>query len=83
MVRDRVSEGLDSWLQRAEGSTVRQLRGFAKRLWADHDAVRAAMTLEWSSGQTEGQINRLKALKRAMYGRADLDLLERRFLIAA
>jgi transposase len=41
------------------------------------------MTLEWSSGQTEGQINRLKTIKRAMYGRAGLDLLERRFLLAA
>ncbi|MBV8614386.1 MAG: transposase, partial [Acetobacteraceae bacterium] len=40
-------------------------------------------TLEWSSGQTEGQINRLKALKRAMYGRAGVGLLERRFLLAA
>jgi transposase len=83
LVRDRASEGLDPWLQRAEGSAVRQLRGFAKRLWADHDAVCAAMTLEWSSGQTEGQINRLKALKRAMYGRAGVGLLERRFLLAA
>jgi len=48
-----------------------------------YDAVRAAMALEWSSGQTEGQINRLKTIKRAMYGRAGLDLLERRFLLAA
>ncbi len=41
------------------------------------------MTLAWSNGQVEGQINRLKTLKRQMYGRADLDLLERRFLLAA
>ena len=52
-------------------------------LLADYDAVRAAVSLDWSSGQTEGQINRLKTLKRQMYGRASFDLLERRFLLAA
>jgi transposase len=45
--------------------------------------VRAALTLPWSSGQAEGQINRLKQLKRAMYGRASLDLLRRRLILAA
>jgi len=50
---------------------------------ADYDAVRAAMTVDWSNGQTEGQINRLKTIKRQMYGRAGLELLERRFLLAA
>jgi len=49
----------------------------------DYDAVRAALTLAWSNGPVEGQINRLKTLKRQMYGRANLDLLERRFLLAA
>lgn len=50
---------------------------------ADYDAVRAAVTLDWSNGPVEGQINRLKMLKRTMYGRAGLDLLGRRFLLAA
>ena len=50
---------------------------------ADYDAVRAALMLDWSNGPVEGQINRLKTLKRQMYGRANLDLLERRFLLAA
>lgn len=45
--------------------------------------VRAAVTLDWSNGPVEGQINRLKMLKRTMYGRAGLDLLGRRFLLAA
>ena len=83
LLRERAPDRLDPWLQRAERSTVRPLRGFAKRLWADYDAVRAAVTLAWSSGQTEGQINRLKMIKRQMYGRAGLDLLGRRFLLAA
>ena len=62
---------------------VRQLQSFAKHLSADYDAVRAAVELAWSNGQVEGQINRLKTIKRQMYGRAGLDLLGRRFLLAA
>lgn len=83
LVRDRAPDRLDPWLQRAESGTIRQLRGFAKRLVADYDAVRATVTLSWSNGQTEGQINRLKTIKRQMYSRAGLDLLGRRFLLAA
>ena len=52
-------------------------------LLLDYDAVKAGMTLEWSNGPVEGQINRLKMLKRQMYGRASLELLSRRFLWAA
>jgi transposase len=46
-------------------------------------AVRAALTTPWSNGQTEGQITKLKLLKRQMYGRANFDLLRRRVLLAA
>lgn len=83
LIRDHAPERLDPWLQRAGDSMVRQLQGFAKHLSADYDAVRAAVELVWSNGQVEGQINRLKTIKRQMYGRANLDLLRRRFLLAA
>ena len=83
LVRERAPERLEPWLQAAQDGPVAALRRFARRLQADGDAVRAAVTLDWSNGQTEGQINRLKTLKRQMYGRAGLDLLERRFLLAA
>ena len=83
LVRERAPDRLDPWLQQANQSSVKRLRGFAKRLSADYDAVRAAVTLKWSNGPVEGQVNRLKAIKREMYGRAGLDLLERRFLLAA
>lgn len=83
LVRDRTPDRLDPWLNQAARSTVRPLRSFAKRLSADYDAVHAAVTLDWSNGPVEGQINRLKMLKRTMYGRAGLDLLGRRFLLAA
>jgi transposase len=83
LLRERAPDRLDPWLRRAESSTVRQLRSFAHRLGADYEAVRAAVTLDWNNGQTEGQINRLKTIKRQMYGRAGLDLLGRRFLLAS
>ena len=83
LVRDRAPDRLDSWLNQALRSTLRPLRSFAKHLSADYDAVRAAVTLGWSNGPVEGQINSLKMLKRTMYGRAGLDLLGRRFLLAA
>jgi transposase len=83
LVRDRAPDRLDPWLKRAADGAVQQLQRFAKRLSADYDAVRAALMLDWSNGPVEGQINRLKTIKRQMYGRAGLDLLERRFLLAA
>jgi len=51
-------------------------------LLEDYDAVKAGLTLHWSNGQAEGQINRLKMLKRQMFGRANIKLLSRRFLLA-
>ena len=83
LIRDPAPDRLDPWLNQAVRSTLRPLRSFAKRLSADYDAVRGAVTQDWSNGQVEGQINRLKMLKRTMYGRAGLDLLSRRFLLAA
>ena len=83
LVRGREPERLDPWLQRAQNGALPSLQRFAKRLSTDYDAVRAAATLDWSNGPVEGQINRLKTIKRQMYGRASLDLLARRFLQAA
>lgn len=56
------------------------LKNFALGLRRDYDAVKAALTYEWGAGQTEGQINQLKLLKREAYGRAKFDLLRRRVL---
>jgi transposase len=75
--------GLEAWLTDARTSGVRAVETFAAGLEQDGAAVRAALTMPWSNGQTEGQITRLKLLKRQMYGRASLDLLRRRMLLAA
>jgi transposase len=83
LLRERQPEALDRWLEAAKGSEAAELKGFAEGLIQDCEAVRAALTYEWSSGQTEGQINRLKFIKRQMYGRANFELLKARFLHAA
>jgi transposase len=83
LVRARERTALAPWLERATASDVIELREFAAMLRRDHAAVEAALTYEWSNGQTEGQITRLKYLKRQMFGRASFRLLKQRVLRAA
>ena len=71
---------LDGFLHDARRSGLRSIQQFARRLTRDIEAVRHAIAESWSSGQAEGQINRLKTLKRAMYGRAGIELLRARML---
>lgn len=80
IVRERHSSMLDRWLRACEAAKIPELTNFASGLRQDYRAVSAAVRLEWSNGQTEGQVNRLKLLKRQMYGRAKFDLLRLRFL---
>jgi transposase len=82
LVRQRQPERLDPWLTRATASTLEALQRFASGLQEDYKAVKAGVTLPWSTSPVEGHINRLKMLKRQMFGRARLDLLSRRFLRA-
>jgi transposase len=82
MVREREHERLESWLERAEASGQSALRSFAAGIRRDHAAVEAALRLPYSNGPVEGQVNRLKFLKRQMYGRAKFDLLRKRVLYA-
>jgi transposase len=79
LVRAHDADGLTPWLTRAvEGP----LASFARGLRRDEAAVRAALTEAWSNGQVEGQVHRLKLVKRTMYGRASFALLRRRVLAA-
>jgi len=82
MVRQRTPSELRSWIETVLMRGLPDLQRFATGL--HHDAaVRAALELPYSNGQTEGQVTRLKLLKRQMYGRAKLDLLRQRVLHAA
>jgi transposase len=83
MARERKGQGFDAWLTRATTSGIPELDRFARGLTEDRAAVEAALSLEPSNGQTEGQVNKLKLLKRSMYGRANFDLLRLRLLNAA
>jgi transposase len=80
IIRKQDATAWPDWLETAERSP---LASFARRLRRDHDAVAAALQLPWSNGMVEGQIHRLKLIKRQMYGRASFDLLRLRVLHAA
>lgn len=80
IIRKKAETGLEGWLKRARTSLV---ASFANGIIKDKAAVSAAISSSWSNGQTEGQITKLKLLKRQMYGRANLDLLQARLIGAA
>ena len=80
LLRGGSPEDLEAWLKTADTSGIHAMGRFATTLRLDLEAVQNAMKEVWSNGQTEGQINRLKTLKRAMYGRANHDLLKARLL---
>jgi transposase len=82
MTRQREAAGLENWIVRAARSGIEELKRFGAGLRRDWDAVVAGLTLEWSSGPVEGQVNRLKMIKRQMFGRAGLSLLRARVLPA-
>lgn len=80
MTRERKGAELDGWISEASASDIKELKTFASGLQPDQSAVYAAMTQAWSNGPTEGHVNRLKLIKRQMFGRANFDLLRIRVL---
>jgi transposase len=80
MVRERKAHEFEDWLRACETSQLPELMNLANGMRKDYSAIQNALHSPWSNGQTEGQINRLKLLKRQMYGRAKFDLLRLRFL---
>ncbi|MCX4973702.1 ISL3 family transposase [Streptomyces sp. NBC_00620] len=82
MVRDLAGDRLPAWMDAVHADDLPTLHAFADGLQRDHDAVMAGLTLPWSSGPVEGHVNRIKMLKRQMYGRAGFALLRKRVLLA-
>ena len=80
MVCERKSDLFEGWLAQAETSGIKAFKNFVVSLRRDYAAISAALTFCWSNGQVEGQVNRLKFIKRRMYGRANFDLLRRHVL---
>jgi transposase len=87
MFRDRDDEypgcRLERWMSATTETNVPELKAFVTKLRQDVAAVVAALTLPYSQGQTEGRVNRLKLIKRSMYGRAKFDLLRQRAMYAS
>ena len=83
LVAERAPTRLESWLAQCEQSDIAEFVRFAHGVRRDYAAVRAALCYPWSQGPVEGQVNRLKLLKRQMYGRAGFPLLRRRMLFAS
>jgi transposase len=82
IMTQRQGHDLERWITAVTASGPPELRSFVTGLRRDQDAVTAGLTLPWSSGVVEGHVNRIKMLKRQMYGRASPDLLRRRILLA-
>ena len=83
MVRQRQPAQFDAWFERCTGAGATELQNFAVGMRREEAAIRAALSEPWSTGPVEGQITRLKSIKRQMYGRASLDVLRVRVLNAA
>ena len=80
--KPRTTAALHRWMERAQATGIRSLQNFVERLRRDVLAVEAAVIHRWSNGPVEGRVNRLKTIKRSMYGRARFDLLRARVLHA-
>jgi transposase len=83
MVRKRQASKLEGWLTQAAASGIPELQSFAAGIERDKPAVVAALSVPYSNGQVEGQVNRLKLIKRKAYGRSNFDLLRQRVLAPA
>ena len=83
MLSERRGKDLDVWLVQAEHSGIAELKSFAQGLRRDSAAVRATFSSRWRNGLVEAQGNRLKLIKRQMFGRAQFDLLRLRVLHCA
>jgi transposase len=83
LLRKRQADVFDDWLMKAASCTIKPLKTFVKGLFDDYAAVKASLMSEVSNGPVEGLNNKLKMLKRQMYGRASLELLEKRLVMAA
>jgi len=82
MLSEKKADAFDAWLDEGQASNITILQTFINGLRLDYQAVKAAMTSTWSNGQVEGKVNKLKFIKRQMYGRASFDLLRKRVLLA-
>jgi transposase len=83
MMATQHGDHLDAWMTAAEADDLPALHSLIAGLRRDHDAAVAGLTLDWNSGPVEGNVNRIKTIKRQMYGRANFALLRKRILLTS
>ncbi|WP_461034576.1 transposase [Streptomyces mayteni] len=81
ILTDRLGSTLPTWIDAVDASQLPGLTGFALHLHRDLDAVTAGLTVDWSSGSIEGSVNRIKKIKRQLYGRSGFELLRKLILL--
>ncbi len=82
MMLQLAGDGLEQWMNAVQASDLPEVHSFVAGLRRDFDSPKAGLTLPYSSAKVEGHVNRIKMLKRQMYGRATPDLLRKRVLLA-
>lgn len=80
MLESKEGDRLSKWVEDAMATTIKELCSFGQGVLKDFIAVQNAVNLPWSNGQVEGQVNKLKTLKRQMYGKASFNLLRKRLV---
>jgi transposase len=83
LMKERDFDAFDLWLTKGEGCGLPDMETFTQGLQNDYEAVKTSLLLPYSNGPVEGQVNRLKFVKRSMFGRGSFELLRNRFLEAA
>ncbi len=81
MMKEKEESNLDNWIESAVNSNIKEIQSFATRLKSDYNAVKNAIALSWSNGSVEGNVNKLKTIKRQMYGRGSFQLLKKRLIL--
>ncbi|MGW2036721.1 ISL3 family transposase [Streptomyces virginiae] len=81
ILTNRLGSTLPTWIDAVDDSQLPGLIGFALHLLRDMDALKAGLTLDWSSGSIEGAVNRIKKIKRQLYGRAGFELFRKMILL--
>ncbi|HMI04631.1 MAG TPA: transposase [Pedobacter sp.] len=82
-MENKLGNRLSAWIANVQHSGIREITAFAKGLLSDYQSIENAISMPWSNGPVEGNVNKLKTIKRQMYGRASFELLRKRLVLAS
>jgi len=81
LMENKLGNQLRGWIERVQHSGISEITAFANGLLRDYQSIENAISLPWSNGPVEGNVNKLKTIKRQMYGRASFELLRKRLVL--